>query len=113
MTGFWSVAQRARDAGADEQRARQSRSLRVSDAVQIRELEVSLGQRFLHEGHDSPHVIARRQLRDDAAVGFVHGDLRMERMRQQPALGVVDRDPGLVAGSFQSEHAHGDDWVVV
>ena len=35
-------------------------------------------------------VIARGELGHDAAVGLVHRDLRVQRMREQPALGVVD-----------------------
>ena len=54
----------------------------------------------------APHVIARRELRDDAAERPVHGHLRMQRVGEQPALGVVERDSGFVAGSLDAQHAH-------
>jgi hypothetical protein len=34
-------------------------------------------------------MIARRQFGNDATVGFVHGHLRVKRMRKQTALGIV------------------------
>src|SRR5215212_5741654 len=36
----------------------------------------------------------------------MHRDLRMERVRQQAALAVVNGDAGFVAGGFDAEHAH-------
>ena len=48
----------------------------------------------------------RQELGHDPAVGLVHRHLRMQRMREQPADGVVERDSGLVAGRFDAEHAH-------
>ena len=53
------------------------------------------------------HVVARRELRHHAAVVLVHGDLRMERVREQPGVRVVHGDAGLVAGGFDAEYAHG------
>jgi hypothetical protein len=42
-------------------------------------------------------MIARRQLRDDAAVRGVERHLRVHHVRQHAAFAVDDRRPGLVA----------------
>jgi hypothetical protein len=48
-------------------------------------------------------VIARRELRDNTAVSLVHRHLRMQGVRKEPALAVVDRKPGFVAGRLDAE----------
>ena len=52
-------------------------------------------------------MIARRKLRDNAAVRLVHRHLRVQRVREQPALRVIYREAGFVAGRFDSEDKHG------
>ena len=52
----------------------------------------------------APDVIARRQFRHDAAVLAMHRDLRMQRVRKQAALRVVEREAGFVAGAFDAEN---------
>jgi hypothetical protein len=49
-------------------------------------------------------VVARGQLGDDAAIFLVHGDLRMQGMRQQAALGVIQSKAGFVTGGFDAEN---------
>jgi hypothetical protein len=36
----------------------------------------------------------------------MHGDLRMQCLREQPAFTAVQRQPGFVAGSFYAENDH-------
>ena len=47
------------------------------------------------------------RLGHDAAVFAVHGDLRVERVREQAALRVVEREAGFVTGAFDAENEHG------
>ena len=68
--------------------------------------DAACGQHALRERHDTLDVIARRELGDDTAVRFVHRHLRMQRVRKKPALAVVDRKPGFVAGRFDAEDQH-------
>jgi hypothetical protein len=37
----------------------------------------------------------------------MHGDLRMQGMGQQPALGIVQSQAGFIAGGFDAENNHG------
>jgi hypothetical protein len=38
----------------------------------------------------------------------MHRDLRMQRVREQAALRVVERETGFVAGAFDAENEHGE-----
>ena len=84
-----------------------ARALRVGNAIEIVQSQVRLRKNPLDERHDAPNVIARRELGYDAAVRFMHRDLRMERMRQQTARAVVHGNAGFVAGSLEAEDTHG------
>ena len=64
-------------------------------------------QHALDQRDDAPDVVARRELRHHAAVVLVHGDLRMQRVREQAGVRVVHGDAGLVAGGLDAEDAHG------
>ena len=44
---------------------------------------------------------------DESGILLVHGDLRVQRVRQQPALRVVQRQAGFIAGGFDAENDHG------
>jgi hypothetical protein len=37
----------------------------------------------------------------------MHRDLRMQRMREQSAFGVIQSDTGFIAGGFDTENDHG------
>src|SRR5439155_5896120 len=100
------VAERARNARADEQRAGEPRPLRVRDAIEVAKRQSRLSEDRLRERHDASNMIARRELGDNAAVGLVHRDLRMQCVRKQAALGVVNRDTRFVTGSLEAENAH-------
>ena len=66
-----------------------------------------MGSDQLREGHDAPHVVARCELRHDASVHPVHRNLRVQRVRKQPALAVVERKPRFVARCLDAENEHG------
>ncbi len=97
-------AQPVGDARADQQRAGKPRTLRIGDAVEVGKRSAGLAQHRLGQRHHPTDVVARRELGHDAAVGFVHRHLRMQRMREQAANAVVQRQPGLVAGGFYAEY---------
>ena len=101
------IAERAGNAGADQKRAREARTSREGDAVEIGKPDASVAQYALGERHDAPHVIARGKFGHDAAVDRVHRHLRMQRMREQTAARVVDGKAGFVAGRFNAECEHG------
>jgi hypothetical protein len=75
--------QRARDARAHQQRARQAGAAREGDDVDVVLRQRRVGQRRLEQRQHAPHVVARRQLRHHAAVGLVHPDLAVQRLRTQ------------------------------
>ncbi len=54
--------------------------------------------------HHAPDVVARGELGHHAAVRLVHRHLRMQRVGQQAASAVVEREAGLVAGGFDAEY---------
>ena len=101
------VPKRARNPRTDQQRPRESRPLRVRDAVEIGEREAGFCKRSLGQRDNALHMIARRELRHDTAVRLVHGHLRVQRVGNETALGVVNGDAGLIAGSLKAEDAHG------
>lgn len=92
--------------GADQQRAGETGSLRVCDAVEILQRRTGLGEHALRERHDPLDVIARRELRNHAAKRFVHRDLRVQCVRKQSTRRVVDGDTCFVAGSFDAKDKH-------
>lgn len=70
-------------------------------------LDARLGHHLFEERQRAADVIARREFRHHAAVLAMHGDLRVKGVRKQPALGVVEREAGFVAGTFDAENEHG------
>jgi hypothetical protein len=51
-------------------------------------------------------MIARRELRDDAAVVRMHRHLRVQGVGEEPAAGIVQRDTGLIARRFDAKNDH-------
>lgn len=100
-------AERGGYACADQQRARQPRSLRVGYGAEIPEFLSGLGQALLQERQHAPYMIAGCEFRHHAAIFAVHFRLGIKRMAQQPALGMVKRNPCFVAGCFDSEYKQG------
>ena len=81
--------------------------LRVGDPIEIVEPATGFGDHAFGQRHDAPDVVARRELGHHAAVGLVHRDLRVQRVREQAPRAVVDGEPGFVAGGFDAQDHHG------
>ncbi len=73
-------------------------------------MQFGLPQRPRHEAVDHLHMGARRDLRHDAAIGGVLGDLAQDLVGQDLAAPVEagrhDGGGGFVAGRFDAEDAH-------
>ena len=54
------------------------------------------------------HVIARGEFGDNAAILIMQRDLRVQSMREQAALGVIQRDAGFVTGRFNAQYQFHD-----
>jgi hypothetical protein len=63
-------------------------------------------QYFFEQRQGTPDMVARREFRYHAAILPVHRNLRMQGVRQQAALRVVERESGFVAGAFDAENEH-------
>ena len=68
-------AERIREARADEERAGEPRALRVGDRVDIAHADAGVGEHLRHERQHALDVLARGELRHDAAVRAVQRDL--------------------------------------
>ena len=91
---------------ADQQRTGQSRALRERDRIDFRQRYVAFLQHLLQQRNRASHMVARGQLGHDTTILFMHGDLRVQRMRKQAALAVIQREAGFVAGGFDAEDDH-------
>ena len=74
--------QRARHARTDEQRTRQSGPARERHHVYIRQRFAGLRQHLACERQGAANMVAARQFGHNPAEGLVHGNLRMQRVRQ-------------------------------
>lgn len=81
--------------------------MRECDRVDVVAMRAALGHHFVEQRQRAANVVARCELGHDAAVFAVHRDLRMERVCEQAALRVVEREAGFVAGAFDAENEHG------
>ena len=59
------------------------------------------------QGNQLADVIAARQLRHHPAVAGMQRHLAVQRIGQQTRFGVVQGDPGFVAGGFYAQNQHG------
>src|SRR5689334_22446758 len=100
-------AERIRDARADQKRSRESRPARVRDRVDVAHVEAGTFEHVLHERQHPTDVIARGEFGDDATERFMERGLRMQRIGEKTALGVVERDAGFVARRLDAENAYG------
>ena len=101
-------AERIRDGCADKERAREARSLRVRDAIEFGESRFRPFEHALGKRNDTTDVIARGEFGDYAPVGDVQRDLRMELVREQPALRVVHGEARFRRRKFRCRgHAFG------
>src|SRR3982751_2678619 len=100
--------------GADEQRAGEAGPFGVANAGQLAHRAPRAREHQAGERHEALDVVARGELGDDAAVGFVHGHLRVHSVRGQAAGGaVVERDARFVAGSLDAEDEHSFDFDTI
>ena len=51
-------------------------------------------------------MVARGDFRHDAAIDRMQVHLAVQSLREEPVLGVVERDAGLIAAGFQSKDNH-------
>ena len=91
---------------ANQEGTREARPLGIGDGIDLRELAACACGYFASKRHDPPDVVARGEFGNDATVVLVHRNLGVERMREQPQLAVVKREPGFVAGGFDAEDQH-------
>ena len=104
MTGTLSAnAKRGGNAGTDQQRAGQSRPFGVGDGLDVVQGAAGLLQDLPGQRQYAPDVIARSEFRHHPAIFGVHRHLRVQRMGEQAALGMVQSNAGFIAGGFDSE----------
>lgn len=94
-------------ARAHEQRARQARAGSVGHRIDIGRAQARLGERLLEQHGQAADVIARGELGHHATIRGVQVDLRVQPVREQAGIGVVDRDAGFITGGFDAEDFHG------
>ena len=87
----------------DEQGADEARSLGDGDPVDVVERGSRVFERAPHGGEQKLEMVARGDLRDDAAVPRVQLGLRRDDVREQPAVVGDERGRGLVAGGLQAQ----------
>ena len=97
-------AERRSNACTHQQCAGQPRSLRVSYGVDIPEILSGFSQALLQEGQHAAYVIAGGEFGHYAAIFTVHLRLRVKRVAQQTVMGMIKRNPGFVAGCFDSQY---------
>ena len=74
-----------REPEADEERAREAGPRGHGDAVDVAEPDAGAGERFADDGGDRSDVIARGDLRDDAAVRRMELDLTLDDVAKDHA----------------------------
>ena len=80
-----AIGQGLRQRRAGQQRADQARARRVGNAAEFSGAGPGRRQGLAHQRQQAAHVVARGQLRHDAAVEPVQVDLAVEAVRQQAA----------------------------
>jgi hypothetical protein len=102
--------QRTGDACADEKSAGEPRTARVGNDVDGGQRQAGSIKHFAGERQDASDVIARGQLRDDAAVGSVQVDLAVQRLRDQARYMTIARfdqgNSGLIARCLDTQDLH-------
>ena len=94
--------ERAGDARAHQERARQARPCGIGDALDRLQATSGLRQRLPRERQDAADVVARSQFGHHPPILGMHGDLGVQRVRQQAARRIVKRHAGFVAGGFDT-----------
>jgi hypothetical protein len=106
ISGFDQAYQRLGGVEADEQ-WRRGRAGGDGDGVEVGRAALRLGEGGLDDGQHGLDVVARGDLRHDAAVAGVDGGLRGDNVGQQAAAVGDDADGGLIAGGLDAEGEHG------
>ncbi len=101
------VAQRARHAGAHQQRPDQAGSRRIGNPVNGLQRKSGLRQGLFDHRQEARDVVARGQFRHHAAMGGMQRHLAEDPVRDEAALAVIDGDGRLVAGGFDAKDHHG------
>ena len=103
-------SQRAGHARAHQQGAGQARSTGVGHHIHIGQRVACTGHHLAGEWQHAPDVVAAGQLGHHAAIGLVHLDLAVQRVREQarPArvAGLDQGHTGFVAGRFNPQNSH-------
>ncbi len=89
---------------ADHQGADEARPRRVGDGVRL--LDAGLAEHLLYQRQQPPDVVAGGDFGHDPAIDRVQVHLAVQRVRDQPGFGAVDRDAGLVAARFDAQNVH-------
>ena len=92
---------------ADEKRAGEAGTGGDGDGVEIGEGEVGFSERGADDGNDGAEMLAAGQLRNDAAVARVGGDLRGDDGGKSARAALDDGRGGFVAGGFDAEDEAG------
>jgi hypothetical protein len=87
---------------SDEERTDQPGPMGDGDAVDVRDRHSSLRESRPNDGADASQMIARGQLGNDASVGCVKLDLRVDDIGQDAAAVVHDRSGGFVTRRFNA-----------
>ena len=93
--------------GSDEERADESGARGIGNAVNLGRLPPGRREGVADQGEQPANVVAGRDLRHDAAVLRVQGDLGMQLVRHEAEAPVVQGHTGFVARGFDAEHQHG------
>jgi hypothetical protein len=97
------VGDRLGGVGADQQRPRQAGAGGHRHGVDVAQGAAGAVQRLVQDGDDRLDVLARGELRHDAAVAGVQLDLGGDDAGEQPAAVADDGGCGLVAGGLDAE----------
>jgi hypothetical protein len=101
------VGEPVRRARAHEQCAGKPGPFRIGDRANVGDGEPGTREDLASERQETTDMVPRGELWHDPAVLGVHGRLGMERVREEPAIGVVQRDAGLVTRGFDAQDDHG------
>ena len=93
-------SQAATNRGPHQQSPDQPRAGGIGDTIDIGRGAGRLRHRRLDQRQRLANMIPARELRNHTAIIGVQLDLAIQLVREDPLLIVVDRDPGLVTGTF-------------
>jgi len=102
-------AQRASHASTHQQRTGQPWPARERHHIHILQGLAGCGQHLMGQRQHAANMVAAGQFGHHAAIGLVHLDLAVQRMRQQHRQIVATHPhqchPGFITGGLDSQHA--------